>query len=235
MFVLSMMGCNSEKESTTLLSVIPGAAIPVSAESLEIDTVTAKHLDLSNANVTYLTSEVDERSVGVVLKDIQTFNDSNNLPIYLILDTPGGSVIDGANIISAMQTSKNPVIAIDVGIAASMGFMILEHANQRLATPRAILMAHPAGIGMMMGGDLDKTVSRLSFLKRFVDKMDYYIAQRANIPYNDFKLKSDREFWLDSNDALSQHFLDGVVSVKLPAKSLLSFGSNKLKEAIKME
>lgn len=231
---LSLLACNTPKTATPDATVNVPAPAPTE-QPLSEKKMTIHALDLTNANVVYLTNEVNAETVNSAISDLNKFNDLNNLPIYLILDTPGGSVIDGGNLISAMQASKNPVYAVDVGIAASMGFMILEHAHKRFATPRAILMAHPASIGMTLQGDLDKSVSRLSFLKRFVDKMDYFIAQRAGVSYESFKLKSDREFWIDAADALDQHYLDAIVSVRLPTQSIFKFGQNRLKEEIRME
>ena len=234
----SILGCNPlpKADQAPRAITVDSATLAITPVSLETKKkVTIKSLDLTDANVTFLTSEVNSESVNNVLNDFQRFNDLNDDPIYLVLDSPGGNVVDGSRIISAEQTSKNRIIAIDTGLCASMCFMILEHATERLAVPRAILMAHPASIGMIVQGELDKAVSRLSFFKRFVDKMDYYIAARAGVSYESFKLKSNNEFWMDSFDALDQHYLDGIVSVRLPTKSLFGLGQNKLKEDIRME
>jgi ATP-dependent Clp endopeptidase proteolytic subunit ClpP len=217
------------------LESLPEEKTAPTAETTLKKKLTVRKLDLRYANVTYLTGEVNPQSVNAVIDDIEEFNETSNGPIYLILDTPGGNVLDGGRLISTIQTSKNPVYAVNIGIAASMGFMILEHSHKRMAVPRAILMAHPASIGMMFQGELDKAVSRLSFLKSYVDKMDHYIANRVGVSYDSFKLKSDREFWLDSADALEQHYLDEVVYVKLPSDSNAFMNQNKLKETIKME
>lgn len=235
--VMMLVGCSVKSpEQVSVLTIQnpnpPTVDVTVSTKD---DEVKVKRLDLTSARVTYLTSEVNSESVNKVIGDIQEFNNSGSGPIYLILDSPGGSVIDGARLITAMQASKSPIYAVDTGLAASMAFVILEHANQRLAVPRSVLMAHPASIGLMYQGELDKAVSRLSFLKRFVDKMDYYIAARSGMTYEEFKLRSNREFWIDSSDALKQHFLDGVVSIRLPVTSMFGFGTSKLNKDFTLE
>lgn len=216
--------------------------LPVHVDSSKLEakkedpkTIKIKRIDLTKANVTYLTTEVNAMSVDVVINDINGFNAKNNKPIYLLLDTPGGSVIDGGRLISTIQASKNPVYAVCMQLCASMGFMILEHSHQRMGVSRAILMGHPASIGMILQAELDKAVSRLSFLKRYVDKMDAFIANRAGIPVDKFKAMTSQELWIDSEDALEMKLLDSVVAVILPSMSEINLGNNKLKEALKME
>lgn len=234
--VITLSAC-SQNTNPPLEFNLPNTTFTQPIESIMPPTASTKVqlLDLRNANVTYMTQEVGTDSVNAVLADMEKFNNKNNNPIYLILDTPGGSVIEGARLITAMQTSKNPVYGIDTGLAASMGFMILEHAAKRLAVPKAILMAHPASIGMGFQGELDKAVSRLAFLKRFVDKMDRYVAIRAGVTYEAFKLKTSSEYWLDSEDALAANYLDAIVAIKLPSSTTFGLGNNKLRNSLDME
>lgn len=199
--------------------------------------VKVKKLDLTKSNLTFLTTDVNAESVDVVINDINSFNRKSNSPIYLILDSPGGSVMDGARLITTIENSKNKVTCIDIGLSASMAFMILEHCHFRYATPRATLMAHPASLQVMFAGELDKIASRLNYMKRFVDVMDMTIAKRANMPYEKFKLLSQQELWLESRDALRMNLLDGLVYITLPAVTETSpdSGSEKIKRLFKLQ
>lgn len=201
----------------------------------ENNTVKVHTLDLSSANIITLYGEIGPESTQGVLTQLANFNKDNDKPIYLLLNSPGGSVLDGAHIMTAIQNSKNPVYAVNMDMCASMCFMILEHASVRMALDRTILMAHPASLTLMYQGEIDKVVSRMTFLKRFVDKMDHYIAKRSGSTYEQFKLKSSKELWLDSEDALKSNLLDQIVEVRLPKTSSLSFGTNSLRQEIKLE
>jgi len=227
-------------KSPTLPSVLP---IEVESTVLPEETifypeetkkVKIKHLDLTKERVTHLNSEVNSLSIDNIIADITKFNTKKG-DIYLLIDSPGGSVIDGAKLISVIQSSPNPIYCINMGMAASMAFMILEHCTKRYALDRSILMAHGASVGVHYQGKLDELVSRYTFLKRFVDKMDRYVADRAGIPYTFFKLKSNAENWVDAQDGLAFNYLDNIVSVKLPASTTFTSGENKLKNEIRME
>lgn len=233
--LLALVGCGGARSPHHPI-ILDSTSFTEQPEVFSSKLLSILHLDLTKANVTFLTTQVSTASVAAVLADFDKFNSKNNNPIYLILDTPGGSVMDGGRLISAMQASKNPIYAVDVGMAASMGFMILEHAHKRFGVSRAILMAHPASLGIMYQGEVDKLYSSLSFLKRYVDKMDRFIAKRAGMTYEAFKLRSDHELWIDSEDALRDHLLDEVVSVKLPnSNSQPKFGDNILLQNFRME
>lgn len=199
--------------------------------------IKVKRLDLTKASVTFLTSEVSPESVDEVINDINTFNANKAKEIFLIIDSPGGSVPDGARLMTTIENSKSKVSCIDVGMAASMGFMILEHCHNRYAVSRATLMSHPASLGVLYQGELDKIVSRLSYMKHFVDRMDRTIAKRAGMSYERLKLLNQQELWLESIDALEMGFLDAIVAVDLPAISETSpnSGSAKMYKDFKLE
>ncbi len=196
-----------------------------------------KRLDLTKANLTFLTSAVSARSVDEVINDISEYNRNKSKEIFLIIDSPGGSVLDGARLMTAIENSKAKVSCIDVGMAASMGFMILEHCHNRYAVSRATLMSHPASLGVLYQGELDKIVSRLTYIKRFVDKMDKFIAKRAGMTYERLKLLNQQELWLDSVDALEMGLLDAIVDIDLPSVSETSpdSGSNRFTKEFKLE
>lgn len=221
-----------ETETTVTLQEVEESKPSVEVEN----TIKIKNLNLMKEDLTFLTSEVSQTSVDLVINDINKFNlQSNKKPIFLLLDSPGGSVLDGERLITTMEASKRPVVSINLGLCASMCFMILEHSSKRLSVDRAILMAHGASVGVMYQGKLDELVSRYTFLKRKVDKMDKYIAKRAGMTYQEFKAKSQEEYWTDARDALNQHLLDEIVSVQLPSVSEAMSSKNKLKESIRLE
>jgi ATP-dependent protease ClpP protease subunit len=100
-------------------------------------------------------------------------------------------------------------------------------------------MFHPASLSGQFQGELDKLFSRLGFLKSNVDKMDNYIAQRANMTAERFKSLTTRELWLDSEDAVDNNFLDKIVALEnLPKRkveeNLFTF-PNKFRQDIKLD
>lgn len=169
-----------------------------------------KDIDLNKGHTVYLTSQVNTESAKQVIDGIFEGNKKNK-PIYLLIDSPGGSVFDGARIISAIQASRNPVYTVCLESCASMAAMILEYGYERYAVDRSVLMFHPASLTTMVNGDLDKIVSKFLFLKRYIDKMDYYVATRSGSSYDAFKNRSNYEYYIDAEDALAYNLIDDVV------------------------
>lgn len=138
-------------------------------------------------------------------------------PIYLLLDSPGGSVLDGATLISQMEASKAPVYTVCMRLCASMAAMTHSYGAKRYALDRAILMYHPASLGAQ--GQLNNMISLLGTLQRFIDKMNANIVSRSKLAKDDYERKIAYEFWVDSEDALKYGLVDGIISLSVPNKA----------------
>lgn len=168
-----------------------------------------KVLTLTDENTIELNDEISYQSSLDAIKKIKAAQ-SNGVPrLTLLITSPGGSVLDGAQIIAAIQGSKVPVDTVCVLICASMGAQIHQSGAKRYMTGHSILMFHPASGGFQ--GEFDTMISRMNFLNRYINKMDAYVAQRAGIPYAEFKKRTRSEYWLDATEATGERFNDGVV------------------------
>jgi len=170
-------------------------------------------LNLLSEQVVQLKGPIFENAEFVVEELKQKAKTQKEL--FLLIDSPGGSVMAGAMILSAMEASPALVHTVCMGLCASMAFVIHQYGHSRLALNRAILMAHPAAGGVE--GTLGQMSARLSTITRYVDKMDAHIAKRAKISFEDFKALTVSEFWIDSEDALEKHFLDKIVDINVDA------------------
>ena len=154
---------------------------------------------------------------------IHKLNMENSVdPIFVVLQSPGGSVFAGNVLVSAIQASKAPVYTICNIICASMAAIIHQYGHKRYQIDRSVLMFHPASGGV--SGEVDKMFSRLSSVKRIVDKMNFEIASRANLTTDQFKKMWVDELWIDAEDATEQKFTDGLVSTNVNASYLQVFG-----------
>lgn len=201
----------------------------------KVGTKTVTRLNLSANEVVYITGVIMENAEGIVaeLKE----KAKHNKTVWLLIDSPGGSVIDGAAIVSAMEASPAKINTVCLSVCASMAFIIHQYGNKRYALDRSILMAHPASGAVQ--GTMEQMAARLNILTRYVDKLDVQITQRVNVPFDSFKTLIVSEFWRDAEDALALHYVDGLVDVTTdakPAKTLLeelTKGSRELKRSIR--
>jgi len=148
--------------------------------------------------------------------------------LYLLIDSPGGSVLDGSLVVSAMEASPAKVHTVCMGLCASMAFIIHQYGATRLAVDRSMLMAHPAAGGVR--GSLEEMQSQLGTIIRYVDKADAYIAKRSGISFLEFKTQIVSQKWIDAEDAKEYHFVDELVDVETdakPAPEVMNFSDQK--------
>lgn len=169
-------------------------------------------------NVLFLNSVVEEFSVNSLITQLQALEGSKE-PIYLLIDSPGGSVFDGARLITQMESMKTPVNTVCVGLCASMGAMIHSYGKLRLITNRSTLMYHPASGGAQ--GQIQNMQTRINYVLQFVGKLEANVQKRSGMAKETYDRRIAYEMWVDSDDAKALHLVDDVVSlnVTLPPPS----------------
>jgi len=182
-------------------------------ESFDRSTLKLSQLDL-NDRIVYIYGEINESNGPNIAQEILSLADSPK-PMFILLNSPGGSIFYGNAIVSAIQSAKGPVNTVCVQICASMAAMIHQYGTNRYVINRSILMFHPASGGGSGGdGDVDKSVADANFIQRFIAKMEENAANRAKLTFLEYKFYSGTDLWVDSEDALNRHFADKVVFVR---------------------
>lgn len=150
-----------------------------------------------------------ERFVGLITE----LSKDSKEPIFILLDSPGGSVLVGEKILTAIESSDAPVYTVCVGMCASMAAVIHQHGVKRYALDRSVLMFHDASGGMF--GKLSEMKSLLSMFQRKLDKTNTYIASRAGLKLEEFKQLQSNNLWIDAEDAKEKRFVDDLVRLKV--------------------
>lgn len=164
------------------------------------------------SRVVTLFGEVGENSREIA-QQIRTLGNSKE-PIWLLINSPGGEILRGSLIITAIEQTKAPVYTVCMEMCASMAAMIFEYGDERFVAHRSMLMFHPASGGVQ--GEIDKSISRLLMVQKFFGKIERYVAARVGLTYDQYKLKTSQEIWLDGEDAVKSRFADKTVLVELP-------------------
>lgn len=165
----------------------------------------------SNNNVVLLDTEVFGESVDAVIDQFETLRRSGVKKAYLLITSPGGSVIAGAKLISYMDASPMEVDTICEIICASMAAHIHQAGKTRFMVDRSILMFHPASGGAQ--GTIEQMLSQINMYKTLVDRLDANAASRSNMDYAQFKGLVAHELWMDSQTSLEHKFTDGLAYV----------------------
>lgn len=192
-----------------------------------------KHLSLRSNNVVLVVDEIDESAVKIA-DEIKAKERAGANELYVLINSPGGSVLDGALIVSAIEAANIPVYTVCLQLCASMSAIIHAYGTERYAVARSNIMYHPAAAGVQ--GTVPQMLSRLNWINSIVYKMDSYIARRAGLEPDTFVQMLNNELWLDAEDATAAHFNDQVVSVDLqlskPVLELLERTSVKMRDRL---
>lgn len=135
---------------------------------------------------------------------------SPNTPIYLVLDTPGGSVEAGEILIDTFRALPNPVHTITL-FSASMGFQIVENLDDRLILPSGTIMSHRMSVGGISGQVPGEAVTALNYSIRLAERMDKKAAKRLGMTFEAYRLAVRDELWLDGQDAVDMNLADREV------------------------
>jgi ATP-dependent protease ClpP protease subunit len=133
-------------------------------------------------------------------------------PIYLSLNSPGGSVVHGLDFIEFAKTIRN-LHTINVR-SASMAAAIIQHLpGTRYYRPNSIMMFHRAKTsisGQIESGELE---SRLALIKRIIRKSEMVQAKRMFMTLKAYKKKILNEWWLHGNEQRKHNAADEPVTI----------------------
>ena len=170
-------------------------------------------LNIPATQVVYLDTEVNALSVDKAITQLKALDaNPNKGPAYLLINSPGGEVIKGMELISQIESMKVPVYTVCTGMCASMAAFIHQYGVKRYALDRSFLMFHPASSGGM-GGQLPNILSRIGAVQRSINKMFAYVAFKSHKRYEEMQLKVAYEDWIDAEDSLGENLIDAIVSL----------------------
>ena len=151
-------------------------------------------------------------SNSVVAQLLHLEQEDNEKDITIYINSPGGSVDAGMAMIDTMHFIKPDVSTICVGMAASMGAMILSQGakGKRYVLPNSRVMIHQPMSGVEgQASDIAITAEQiLKVKKNLIDMMVKATGQKKEKVEKDM----DRDFWLDANDAKKYGIVDGIIT-----------------------
>lgn len=131
--------------------------------------------------------------------------------IQIYVNSPGGSVYAGLGIYDTMQYIGPEVATICTGMAASMGAIVLAAGTKgkRSALPHGRVMIHqPLGGAQGQAADIEITTRQILKLR---EELYQILSSHTGQEFEKIKEDSDRDYWMDSNEAKEYGMIDEVL------------------------
>jgi ATP-dependent Clp protease protease subunit len=132
-------------------------------------------------------------------------------PIYLYINSPGGSVTAGLAIYDTMKHIKAEVVTICVGLAASMGAFLLSAGTKgkRLALPHSRIMIHqPLGGTRGQATDIQIEAKEIIRIKRQLNEL---MAVHSGQTVEQIEKDTDRDNFMSAQEAMAYGLIDKVI------------------------
>ena len=162
----------------------------------------------------YLWGVVDDKSAKeVVSKFLLLDADKPGEEIKFYINSPGGVVTSGMVMYDTMRMMKSPVSTICMGLAASMGSILLSGGvkGKRFIYPHGEVMIHQPSLGGYIRGvsaDLEIQAVQTKKVKEIGARI---LAQNCGKTAEQVMKDFDRDYWMDAKEAIEYGIVDGII------------------------
>jgi ATP-dependent Clp protease protease subunit len=162
--------------------------------------------------IIFLGSEIDDQSANVIVAQLLFLAaEDPEKDIHLYINSPGGSTSAGLAIYDTMQFIKPAVSTICVGIAASMGAILLTAGapGKRFALPSAEIMLHQPWGGAQ--GQASDILIRAKHIEKTKNTLYRILAETTKQTIEKITLDCDRDYYLSAPEGKEYGLIDKVV------------------------
>lgn len=168
---------------------------------------------LLKERIIFVSGEVRDEMANLIVAQmlfLQAEDPKKDITLYV--NSPGGSVTAGLSIIDTMHHIKPDVATVCMGLAASMGSLILSQGTKgkRFILPNAEVMIHqPSGGAYGMASDIDITAKQILKIR---DRLNKMMAKATGQKLDQIAKDMDRDFYMDASEAKKYGIVDKVYS-----------------------
>lgn len=162
--------------------------------------------------IVFLGTPIDDQVANVVIAQLLFLESEDpDKPVNLYINSPGGSVSAGLGIYDAMQHIKSPVNTTVVGMAASMGALLLAAGTgKRYALPNARVMIHQPHLSGVGGQVTDIEITAREAVKT-KQLMAEILAKHSGQPLERILADTERDRWMSAQEAVKYGLVDEVL------------------------
>ncbi len=166
---------------------------------------------LLKERIIFITGPIEDYMANLIVAQLLFLEaEDPKKDIFLYINSPGGSVSAGLSIIDTMHHIKPPVATVCVGLAASMGSLILSQGakGKRFVLPNAEVMIHqPSGGAYGQASDIDITAKHILKTR---DRLNKMLAKATGQKLTKIEQDVDRDMFMDAEEALTYGIVDQI-------------------------
>ncbi|MBI2792855.1 MAG: ATP-dependent Clp endopeptidase proteolytic subunit ClpP [Gammaproteobacteria bacterium] len=167
---------------------------------------------LLKERVIFLVGQVEDYMANLVVAQLLFLESENpDKDVYIYINSPGGSVSAGLAIYDTMQFIKPDVSTLCVGLAASMGALILTGGakGKRHSLPNSRMMIHqPHGGAQGQASDIEIQAKEIVKTKQ---RLNEILSHHTGQSYDVVARDTDRDNFMNANEAVSYGLIDSVI------------------------
>ena len=163
--------------------------------------------------IIFLNDEINDHTANLVIAQLLFLaNEDPKKDIHLYINSPGGSITAGLAVYDTMQFIKPDVNTYCVGLAASMGAVLLlaGKKGKRFILPHARVMIHQPW-GGVQGQSADIEIESREYVK-MRKTTDGLIAKHSGQKIEKVQKDTDRNFWMDAEETKKYGLVDAVIT-----------------------
>ncbi|MBE7438279.1 MAG: ATP-dependent Clp protease proteolytic subunit [Spirochaetales bacterium] len=162
----------------------------------------------------FLWGGVDDRSARhLVERMLYLDQESPGQDITLYINSPGGVITSGMAVIDTMDLIRSDVSTVCIGLAASMGALILCKGTRgkRYVWPHSRVMIHqPLISGQIIAPAIDIKI-HADEIRKTREEINRMIATASNKTVEQVELDTDRDYYLNAEESVAYGLVDGVI------------------------
>ena len=176
--------------------------------------------------IIFLGSGIDDNVANIIVAQL-LFLDAEDpeRDIFMYINSPGGGVYSGMAIYDTMQHLRAPVSTFCVGMAASMGAVLLSAGakGKRSALPNSRIMIHqPSGGSQGTAADIEIAAQEILHIR---EKLNLLIAKHTGQPVETIQKDADRDRFMSPQEAVEYGLIDQVIEGPVQTENVKSSDS----------
>ena len=169
--------------------------------------------------IIFLAEDVNPTSASLVVAQLLFLESEDpDREIHLYINSPGGSITDGMAIVDNINYIKCPVSTICVGLAASMGAVLLASGakGKRFATPNAEILIHqPLIAGGGLSGQTTEIKIHADHMVKTREKLNKLLSERTGQDLATIEKDTERDNYMTAEEALKYGLIDRIMDKRV--------------------